>query len=649
MKAGQSHINKLSFSGLVITLGIVYGDIGTSPLYVLRSIVNNSAGLSESLIYGALSCIFWTLTLQTTLKYVIIALRADNKGEGGIFALYALIRKRARWVFVFAIIGGSTMLADGIITPAITVVSAVEGLQIVFPSVPIIPIVLVIICLLFLMQQFGTNILGESFGPIMFIWFTMLGTLGILQIVQYPMILEALNPVHGIKLLIEYPGGFLLLGAVFLATTGADALYSDLGHCGVKNIRATWGLVKTALILNYFGQGAWLLTHPDIDIRTVNSFYSIMPSWFLITGIIIATGAAVIASQAMITASYTIISEAILLNFWPKVRINYPTTVKGQMYIPSVNRFLWVACILFILFTRESAKMEAAYGLTINITMLMTTILLTFFFYYQKVPVYLIFIFTSLYLFVEGSFLIANLNKFMHGGWVTTLISGALFIIMYVWYRGRLIKNRFITFVRVDNYLEWFKDLKADESVIKYATNLIYLTKANYNHDVESKIIYSIFNKQPKRADLYWFIHIDIVDEPHTMSYSVETLIPDTLMRVDLKLGFRIQPRVNLFFKQVIQDMVRNQEIDIVSRYESLRKHHIPGDFKFVIIDRIQNYDFDFKAFEQMIMDIYVVLKNIGVPDVKAYGLDTSNVFVETVPLQLEEDTPSKLKRIYDH
>lgn len=649
MKAGHSHINKLSFSGLVITLGIVYGDIGTSPLYVLRAIVNSSSSLSPNLIFGALSCIFWTLTLQASVKYVLISLRADNKGEGGIFALYALIRKKARWVFIFAIIGGATMLADGIITPAITVVSAVEGLKIISPNVPIIPIVLFIICLLFLMQQFGTNILGESFGPIMFIWFIMLGTLGILQIVHYPQIMNALNPMYAIKLLIAYPGGFLLLGAVFLATTGAEALYSDLGHCGTQNIRVTWAMVKTALVLNYFGQGAWLLTHSGIDANTVNPFYSIMPSWFLVTGIIVSTAAAVIASQAMISASYTIISEAILLNFWPKVRINYPTTVKGQMYIPSVNRFLWVACILFILFTRESAKMEAAYGLTINITMLMTTILLCFYFYYKKVPFYLLLVFATLYFVVEGAFLYANLNKFSHGGWVTLLISGVIFTIMYVWYRGRLIKNRFITFVRIDNYLEWFKDLKADESVIKYATNLIYLTKANYNHDVESKIIYSIFNKQPKRADLYWFIHIDIVDEPHTMSYSVETLIPDTLMRVDLKLGFRIQPRVNLFFKQVIQDLVRNQEIDIVSRYESLRKHHIPGDFKFVIIDRIQNYDFDFKAFEQMIMDIYVVLKNIGVPDVKAYGLDTSNVFVETVPLQLEEDTPSKLKRTYDH
>lgn len=649
MKSRNPNINKISFAGLVVTLGIVYGDIGTSPLYVLRSIVNSSAGITSDLVLGALSCIFWTLTLQTTIKYVIIALRADNKGEGGIFSLYALIRKKARWVFVFAIIGGATMLADGIITPAITVVSAVEGLNMIYPDVQVVPIVVVIICLLFLMQQFGTNVLGESFGPLMFIWFVMLGTLGVLQIIHYPMVMQALNPLYGIRLLIQYPGGFLLLGAVFLATTGADALYSDLGHCGVKNIRTTWFFVKTALVLNYFGQGAWLLTHPNVDASTVNSFFSIMPSWFLITGIIIATGAAVIASQAMISASYTIISEAILLNFWPKVSINYPTTVKGQMYIPSVNRFLWVACVLFILFTRESAKMEAAYGLTINITMLMTTILLSFYFYYQKVPVYFIFIFASLYLFVEGSFLVANLNKFTHGGWVTTLISGIMFTIMFVWYRGRLIKNRFITFVRVDNYLEWFKDIKADVSVPKYATNLIYLTKANYNHDVESKIVQSIFNKQPKRADLYWFIHIDILDEPHTMSYSVETLIPDTLIRVDLQLGFRIQPRVNLFFKQIISDLVRNQEIDIVSRYESLRKHHIPGDFKFVIIDRIQNYDFDFKTFEQFIMDVYAVLKNIGVPDVKAYGLDTSSVIVETVPLQLEEDTPSKLKRTYDH
>ena len=647
MSSSPSHIKKVTFGGLIITLGIVYGDIGTSPLYVLRAIISNSGSINYDLVTGALSCIFWTLTLQTTLKYVLITLKADNKGEGGIFSLYALIRKKAKWVFMFAIIGGSTLLADGIITPAITVVSAIEGLTILSDNIPIVPIVIAIISLLFIAQQFGTSFLGESFGPIMFIWFTMLGVLGILQISHNPAIFEAINPYHAYKLLTAHPDGFLLLGAIFLCTTGAEALYSDLGHCGLKNIRVTWFYVKLTLILNYFGQGAWLLANTGANPSTVNPFFSIMPSWFLITGIIISTLAAVIASQALISGSYTIISEAILLNFWPKVRIMYPTQIKGQMYIPSINRFLWFACILVILYFQESKRMEAAYGLSITITMLMTTVLLSFYFYYRKVPVYMIIPFLLVYLTIEGSFLIANLDKFSHGGYVTIILAGLMFTIMYVWYRGRSIKNRFITFVRIDNYLSWFRDLKADDSVIKYATNLVYLTKANYDHDIESKIIYSIFNKQPKRADLYWFIHIDILDEPHTMQYKVETLIPDTLMRVDLKLGFRVQPRVNLYFKQIILELVKNQEVDIVSRYESLRKHHIPGDFKFVIIDRIQNYDFDFRPFEQFIMDVYAVLKNIGIADVKAYGLDTSNVFIETVPLQLDEDNPSQLRRIY--
>ena len=600
MSTSPPHIKKITLAGLIITLGIVYGDIGTSPLYVLRAIISNSGVINHDLVTGALSCIFWTLTLQTTMKYVLITLRADNKGEGGIFSLYALIRKKVKWVFIFAIIGGSTLLADGIITPAITVVSAIEGLKIVNDSIPVVPIVIAIISLLFIAQQFGTNFLGESFGPIMFIWFTMLGVLGISQIIHHPYIFQAVNPYYGYKLLTAHPDGFLLLGAIFLCTTGAEALYSDLGHCGLKNIRMTWFYVKTTLILNYFGQGAWLLSNVTADPATVNPFFSIMPSWFLMTGIIISTAAAVIASQALISGSYTIISEAILLNFWPKVKINYPTQIKGQMYIPSVNRFLWLACILVIVFFEgESKKMEAAYGLSITITMLMTTILLSFYFYYKKVPIYIIIPFLLIYLTIEGSFLLANLNKFIHGGFVTIVIAGIIFIIMYVWYRGRSIKNRFITFVRIDNYLNWFRDLKVDDSVTKYTTNLVYLTKANYDHDIESKVIYSIFNKQPKRADLYWFIHIDILDEPHTMQYKVETLIPDTLMRVDLKLGFRVQPRVNLYFKQVILELVKNQEVDIVSRYESLRKHHIPGDFKFVIIDRIQNYDFDFRPFEQ--------------------------------------------------
>ena len=643
----KNHINKISLAGLVITLGIVYGDIGTSPLYVMRAIVSGSGGISKELVLGAISCIFWTLTLQTTIKYIIITLRADNNGEGGILALYALIRRRAKWVFIFAIIGGSTLLADGIITPAITVVSAVEGLKISHPQLPILPIALSIIFFLFVIQQFGTNLIGKSLGPIMFIWFLMLGVLGMHEIIQYPYILNALNPKHAYLLLAHHPNGFLLLGAVFLCTTGAEALYSDLGHCGIKNIRITWIYVKITLVLNYLGQGAWLLSNSHVVTEDINPFYSLMPSWFLLPGIIIATAAAVIASQALISGSYTIISEAIMLNFWPKVKVNHPTTIKGQMYVPSLNWLLWILCTLVIIFFQESSKMEAAYGLSITITMLMTTLLLFFYFAFNNVSLTFRILFLFVYVPLEGAFLISNLNKFMHGGWLTIVIAGFISFLMYVWYQGRKIKNRFTEFVRIDEYFEVLKDLKADQSVYKHATNLVYLTRANNPHEVEAKIIYSIMNKQPKRADRYWLIHIDRMDEPRTMNYTVETLIPDTLIRVDFRLGFKIEPRVNLFFRQVVDELVRNKEIDQISKYTSLRKHHVVGDFMFIIIDRIQNYDFDFSAFEQFIMDIYMVLKKIGLSDIRAYGLDTSNVRVEKVPLQMDSEHKRKLNRIY--
>lgn len=643
----KSYVSRLSVAGLIVTLGIVYGDIGTSPLYVLRAIINSGGGITEELILGAISCIFWTLTIQTTIKYVIITLRADNNGEGGILALYALIRKRAKWVFIFAIIGGSTLLADGVITPAITVVSAIEGLKINQPHLPIVPIALAIIAFLFLIQQFGSNLIGKSFGPIMFLWFMMLGILGVNQINHYPWIIHALNPVYAYNLLAHHPNGFLLLGAVFLCTTGAEALYSDLGHCGIKNIRITWIYVKICLVLNYLGQGAWLLTHAKSVVTDINPFYSIMPSWFLMPGIIIATTAAVIASQALISGSYTIVSEAVMLNLWPKVKINHPTTVKGQMYIPSVNWALWLLTSVVIMFFQESSRMEGAYGLSITITMLMTTVLLYYFFMYHKIPLYIRIIFILVYVPIEGSFLLSNLNKLMHGGWITIVIAGFISFLMYTWYQSRKIKNRFTEFVKIDDYIEVLRDLRADLTVHKHSTNLVYLTRANNPHEVEAKVIYSILNKQPKRADRYWLIHIDRMDEPHTMSYKVETLIPDTLIRVDFQLGFKVETRINLFFKQVVDDLVRDKEIDHISKYTSLRKHHIMGDFMFVIIERIQNYDFDFPPFEQMIMDIYSILKRISLSDIRSYGLDTSNVFVEKVPLQMDTIHRKKLNRVF--
>ncbi len=641
----KSEINKVSAAGLVVTLGIVYGDIGTSPLYVMRAILAGAQSIDPAFITGALSCIFWTLTLQTSIKYIIFALRADNKGEGGIFALFALIRKRAKWAFLFAMIGGCTLLADSIITPAITIISAVEGLLIRNPRIPVVPIAILIITLLFFVQKFGTKSIGKSFGPIMFIWFSMLGVFGFMQLIQYPQILTALNPVHAYEFLTGYPKGFILLGAIFLCTTGADALYSDLGHCGRGNIRVTWGFVKSCLLLNYFGQGAWILLNIDDLTEWTNPFFVIMPSWFLIPGIIIATVAAVIASQAMITSSFTLISEAISLNFWPKVKINYPTTVKGQMYISSINWILYVCCICIVLFFQKSSNMEAAYGLTINITMLMTTVLLGVYLYYKHVPKYILAIFLILYLSIEGSFLIANLNKFMHGGYITFIIGSLLFVIMYVWFNGRKIKNSFIEFLKIDHYVEIISALSQDESIPKYATNLVFLTKANKETDIESKIIYSMLNKQPKRADTYWMLHIDILDEPHVLEYKVKHIIRGRLIKIDFKIGFKVQPRLNLFFRQVLEEMSRNNEIDLKSHYDSLRQFNISSDFRFVVIDRIQNYDFDFPPREQFIMDLYDIFKRFGISDVRSLGLDTSNVTVETVPLYIDRETPVLLTR----
>ncbi|MEI6455285.1 MAG: KUP/HAK/KT family potassium transporter [bacterium] len=641
----KSHISTLSLGGLIVTLGIVYGDIGTSPLYVMKAIVGGADIISDQYILGGLSCIFWTLTLQTTLKYIIITLRADNNGEGGIFSLFALIRKRTKWAYIFAIIGGCTLLADGVITPSITIVSAVEGLLAINARIPVVPIVVVIISALFFIQKFGTKLVGKSFGPIMFLWFLMLGLLGFFQILDHPSIIKALDPKYAYLFLTKAPHGFILLGAVFLCTTGAEALYSDLGHCGLKNIRVSWIFVKICLILNYLGQGAWVLNNSDAVNEWLNPFFAIMPHWFLITGIIISTAAAIIASQALISGSYTLISEAISLNFWPKIKINYPTNIKGQMYISSINWILYFSCLFVVLFFQRSSNMEAAYGLSITITMLMTTILLSIYLTTKKFPIYFILLFLMVYLTIEGSFLVANLNKFMHGGWFTLLLGGGLFIIMYVWFNGRKIKNSFIEFVKIENYYEILQELSKDNSIPKYATNLVFLTKANKVTDVESKIIYSILNKQPKRADTYWLLHVDILDEPHVLEYKVTKLIPGILNKIDFKIGFKVQPRVNLFFRQVLEEMNRNGEVDLESHYDSLRKYHIFSDFKFVVIDRIQNYDFDFPPREQFIMDMYAIFKRFGITEVRALGLDTSNVTVETVPLYIDKEIPILLSR----
>lgn len=650
---GHRYEHKLSAAGMLITLGIIFGDIGTSPLYVLKAIVGDGA-IDATLIKGAISSIFWTLTFQTTIKYVILVLRADNKGEGGIFSLYTLVKKtKVKWLLFPAIIGGGTLLADGIITPPISISAAIEGVRSI-PSVgniETVPIVIVIITLLFFIQQFGTKFVGKFFGPMMLVWFGMLGVLGAIQIFSDFSIFAAINPYYGYKLLMSHPEGFLILGAIFLCTTGAEALYSDLGHCGKENIRISWIFVKAMLLLNYFGQGAWLISHNGktlLQTGDPNPFYGIMPPWFLTTGIIIATLATIVASQAMISGSFTLINEAVRLNFWPKVKIKYPTDLKGQIYIPSINILLWIGCIIVVLYFRESSKMEAAYGLAIVLTMIMTTMLFTYYLIMKKYSKIVIFGFVGTYVVIEAAFLIANLHKFWEGGWITLLIASTLITVMMMWFFARKIRNRYVEFVKLSDHLPILADLSNDMSVPKYATHLVYLTSADNRSEIESKIIYSIMQKQPKRADIYWFVHVDVVDEPYRMEYKVSEYIHDDVIRIDFRLGFRVEPKINLMFRKVVEDMVKNKEVDITSRYASLNKNNIIGDFRFIVIEKFISYENVLPFYEKWILEIHAFLKKLSLSEEKAFGLDTSSVTVETVPLIITPPREINLKRIED-
>lgn len=625
--------NKVGFLGLLITLGIVFGDIGTSPLYVMKAILHTGETIDESTILGALSCIIWTLTLQTTIKYVCVALRADNNGEGGILALYALLRRlKSKWVYILAIIGASTLLADGIITPAITVTTAIEGLESISPNLPVIPITLAIITIIFFVQRFGTESIGKSFGVFMLLWFLLLGMVGIISITYCPLILKAFNPYYAVILLAKSPQWFLILGAVFLCTTGAEALYSDLGHCGRKNITISWAFVKTMLILNYLGQGAWVLTHAQTA-SSVNPFFSIMPQSMLFFAIIMATGAAIVASQALISGTFSILSEAMNLHFWPRMRIKHPTYVKGQIYIPTINLAMYIGVVLIILLFRDSSHMEAAYGLAITITMLMTTLLLGVYLHTKGVSRFIMILFIGAYCTIEGVFLAANLSKFLAGGWCTMLIGCILFLTMYVWVRAIKIRRHYISAKPLDDYYQIISDIKADGSIPKYASNLVYINHANKEGTVDDKLLYSIINKQPKRADHYWLINMEFVDTPDTLEYDCETLIPNTLYNVTMHIGFRIEPRVSLYLRQVVEDLVASKKVDLTSAYPSLRKNGIPGDFRFIIIHRVYYPENSVNRQQNLLMNLYSLISKIGIDDPKALGLDTSMVVVERVPL----------------
>jgi KUP system potassium uptake protein len=649
------HINKASIAGLIVALGIIYGDIGTSPLYVMNSICNKKM-ISELLILGGVSCIIWTLTLQTTIKYVLLTLKADNKGEGGIFSLFALIRRHGKWTVFPAMIGGAALLADGMITPPISVTSAVEGLRIIpamssISDLTIVYIVIAIIAALFFFQQFGTANIGKLFGPVMTVWFLMLAVLGIMHISDSLTIFHALNPYWAIKLLTQYPKGFWLLGAVFLCTTGAEALYSDLGHCGRSNIRISWVFVKTCLILNYLGQGAWLLGNQGKfwDATTTNPFFELMPHWFLFAGIIIATLAAIIASQALISGSFTLISEAIKLNLWPRMKINYPTIERGQTFIPGINSLLFVGCSGVVLYFQKSTNMEGAYGLAITLCMIMTSTLFAYYMLIRRTSKIWIGAYLVVFLTIEFAFLIANLEKFPHGGYVALIVGGLIFLVMLVWFRSRKIKNRYVEFVRLEDYVSIMQELSNDKSIPKYATHLVYLTSANNPKEIEHKIIFSILYRKPKRADIYWFVHVDVLDEPYTMEYVVQTIVPNEIIRVEFRLGFRVEHRIQMMFRKVVEEMVANKEVNVVSRYESLSKNNVMGDFRFIVMEKFLSRDNQLPFWDAMMMRGYFILKKISLSEERGFGLDPSDVTLEKYPIIVSTISEVGLKRVREN
>ncbi|WP_290379512.1 KUP/HAK/KT family potassium transporter [Paramuribaculum intestinale] len=651
MKANErkydgSSLRRITLAGMLVTVGIVFGDIGTSPLYVMKAIVGVNPGYDADYIIGAISCVIWTLTLQTTVKYVLIALRADNKGEGGLLALFALLRRQPRgWLYIVAAVGAAMLVADGVITPAITVTTAVEGLRIVAPATPVLPIVIGVILLIFMMQRVGTGRIGRCFGPFMLAWFLMLGVLGAVNLPACPEVLKAFNPWYAVKLLVSSPSWFMIMGAVFLCTTGAEALYSDLGHCGRRNITASWMFVKVMLILNYLGQGAWLLTHAREAAGGINPFYAVMPQWMTLAGVAMSTGAAIIASQALLSGSFTIFSEAVNLGFWPRLKIDYPSTEKGQLYVSSVNWCLLAGCLLTVVIFRDSSHIEAAYGLAVTIAMLTTTLLLAFWLRLRGVNMIVVGAFFAFFMTVEGIFFVANMSKFVHGGWFSLMIAAVVGSIMIVWRNSTRRRASFIEYRRMADSAATISAVKADKEIPKYASNLVYLSRSGDPSLVESKLLYSIVNKQPKRADHYWFVHIDHVDSPDELSYSVSVVVPETIYVVTMHLGFRVAPRISVYLRQIVEDLVVSGDLDLRSGYPSLRREGIPGDFRFIILHRIFSPTSICGATTALLMRLHDILRHIGVSDTSAYGLDTSVVTAETVPLIINTSSGRRIVR----
>ncbi len=651
--SSHSNKNSLSLWGVIITLGIVYGDIGTSPLYVMRFIIAENV-ITEQVVLGGLSCVIWTLGLLAFFKYIVLALSADNNGEGGIFALFGLIRRVSpKWMVYVAMAGCSALLADGIITPAMSLTSAVEGLTVIKPDLNheiILLIVIAILLGLFVFQQFGTDVVGKIFGPMTVIWFGMLAVYGILQIIQLPSVLKAFNPYYGIDLILHYPKSLVLIGAVFLCVTGAEALYSDLGHCGKENIRISWIFVAFALVCNYMGQGAWLLSLPEgSTLGDRIPFYAIvpLPEYLMLPSIIIATIATIIASQALITGSFSLINEAVKLKVWYRLNIQYPSDHRSQLYIPSINWMLFFGCLGVVLYFQESSKMEAAYGLAITIAMLSTTILMVVYQYRMKHRAMAVIVAVGLiFLVVEGGFMYANLLKVTHGAWVTLAITSFFFIIMYAHHRASRIRSKAINYVKIKKYEELIKDFSNDQSIPEYAPHIVYMVQANRSDEIEYSVMNSMIFKNPKRAQTYWFVNIHVADEPYKSEYKVHHIIEEKLYRIDFYLGYRMHPSINVMFRQVVDELAAQGEISLSNPHPSLKKHEVRPAFLYIVIDKVLAFDDALSMVDKMTVRIYKFLNHFSINAAENYDLTTENLLIEKYPIRVKEQEDFKLLRL---
>lgn len=664
-KAKKSTGIPLSAGMVLVTLGIVYGDIGTSPMYTMKAIIAGNGGLltmSTDVVLGALSLIIWTLTLITTVKYVMVAMKADNHNEGGIFALYSLVKKCAKWLIIPAMIGGAALLADGILTPAVTVTTAIEGLRTIPAAHAIIGdnqhivvmITIAILCTLFALQKAGTSTIGKAFGPVMTLWFLFLGAMGVMNMLADISVVRALNPVRGILFLFDgklNAAGLMVLGSVFLCTTGAEALYSDMGHVGKSNIYVSWPFVKVCLILNYLGQGAWIITNHTNEgfnaIKDLNPFFEMLPGQLRPFAVILSALAAIIASQALITGSYSIVSEAIKLDLMPHIKINYPSTTKGQIYIPLVNNIMWVGCIGVVLLFQSSEHMEAAYGLAITVTMLMTSILLYTYLAVIRKRLWAAIPFILFFGAIEAMFFFSSLTKFFHGGYFTVLMATAIFVVMFVWRRGTAVERTQSVYLPVDKYIDQLRSLSHDADYSTLADNLVFLTNDSSFDKLDRDILYSILDKRPKRAKAYYFINISLTDDPNTREFIVNDFGTDFLFKITLRLGFRVNQRINTYLYQIVGDLIKNNQLAPQNHKYSIYKEHSEiGDFRFCLLRKVLAPETDINGFDARCLELKYFIRRICGSPARWYGLENSNIVFEYVPLFSKVKRGQKLTRI---